>query len=65
MGRLLFAFIAMFAVSRTPAFAQLPSLLPLGPSQLAYFAGLSGWIGEAVGVLVDVDVPYDITTNLI
>jgi len=65
MPRLIFAFIAVLAVSSSPAFARSPSSLPLGPSQVAYFAGVSDWIGEAAGVLVDVDIPYYIATNLI
>ena len=65
MRRPLFALVAVFALSNTAAFAQSPSLLPLGPSQLSYFAGVSNWIGEAVRVLVDAHVPFYIPINLI
>ena len=49
MRRILLASIVLLAASRP----------------IAAFASVSGWIGDAIGILFDVEVPFYVTTNLI
>ncbi len=65
MRRVPVAFVVLSAGSSPAAFAQSPSLLPLGAGQRLGGARGSDWISDAAGRLGGVDISCFVAINLI